>query len=450
MKPNADRGLASAPVVAALAILLGFCGAAWGQSAAEPKPGEDGLETWVRRLNSPKVRERRMAAQYFASESQNFYPQHCSRIIEDLMRGINDEDAFVRQKVVQAMGGTAQVEGFWFSWGAQGALNRALEDKDTGVRQAAAKALGAFGIRSATSRTNLLKLASRGDPLEREAAIVSLRAIIDPGPPPTAAIAWASVLLGLALLGAILALPVKGARPLGGALAVVGGLGLLLKLGLFLLPGLQASMSGWGPAAFVEPELGLAAGALLCAGLAMAVDAEERKVLRRLSLVLAFGLVAGGAARSSWLLSQPEAYKASKAIWDKKVCLQSTPYTGEAAAMATVLRARGRLDATEHEAAQTSLTAPGRGASELGVARGLKLMEPEARVRLRALSLEELEALKRPCLVMMRDSFWGDRAFALLKIENGRFHIGDPKTGPTLMDRQAFAEAWRGRAITLD
>jgi hypothetical protein len=260
------------------------------------------------------------------------------------------------------------------------------------------------------------------------------------------------VFLGFFILGATLALAVRGIAPerrvLLHALAIAALAPILAKTVLVLRPSLEPLFDGSPLFVYLERDFAVPFGVAFFA-LAARLVPDPRS--RRSVAVMPWVLLAYLTVSNACFFTTPACYVSDDNRWTGDgVCLQSTDYTCGPASIATLLRRRGVADATEHDAARLSATIPGRGMTDLGATMALRHFLPGKKVTIESASVDDLANVPVPCLAPLRYSFFFDHMTVLLGVEKKGFVIGDPLLGRVVLSRAELASRWLGHVITVE
>jgi hypothetical protein len=327
-------------------------------------------------------------------------------------------------------------------------LAAALKDKELRVRQAAAMSLGRLGGRAKTARAALTAALKDKNYGVRSAVNKALSKVITFEGLPTSALLSFFILFIPAVLGVIIVFRIDEQRL--GLLNTIAGISFVLTLAkgvLVFVPSLSFFFDGSDAFLYLERDIALPAGIIFCATATRLLPTDRNRRALKIFVGLLLLIQVG---QNAWVFTTPGCYKESNGEWVDGVCLQSTNYTCGAASAAVVLRAHGVADAVEHECARLSHTVPGRGVTDLGAARALRMKLPGRRVTLRVSTVEQLKDFNLPCLGSLKFSFWFDHMVAVLAVDERGYWIGDPLKGRVLMSADELKKRWLGRAITVD
>jgi predicted double-glycine peptidase len=129
-------------------------------------------------------------------------------------------------------------------------------------------------------------------------------------------------------------------------------------------------------------------------------------------------------------------------------CMQTTNYSCGAAACAAYLHSFG-IQANEREMAYHCRTTPFFGTSLCGLVRGLSRKIPGGRDRVSTerLTIEQLAALGRPALVVVKSSIV-NHWIVVDRVDDLEVSVRDPTSmAPGTMSRSKFEERWVGLAV---
>lgn len=203
---------------------------------------------------------------------------------------------------------------------------------------------------------------------------------------------------------------------------------------------------------------------VFAAVLAGLVHVDVTSPVRRAVPIAALSLVAAGAMAYPMLGARPEC---GAALWQRDVCLQTSPHTCSPASAATLLRMYG-IEASEAEMAELCMTR-GNGTNWMGLYRGLSLKTRNTPwcVEVFEVPRSDLSAgLTSPAILVARlpeDAEAGDafqdasgwvpgqaHSVVFLRCLNDRLlEVGDPSFGRELWRRRDLDVLWTGRGIRL-
>ncbi len=255
------------------------------------------------------------------------------------------------------------------------------------------------------------------------------------------------VLLVLSVVAAAAPLFLPRRRGVRTGLLVPALLGILAKAVLCFWRAPERFLAASDLFVYFERDVAVPFGVFFFAVAAGVIDDPRN---RRAVKVMPFLLIAYLVVSNAWTLRRPACYDRSDGIWHRGVCIQSSDFTCGAASIATVFSMLGVPGATEHEAAELSLTIPGRGVTDLGAALALRKKLPGRKVEIRFLPLDELSKVKPPALLPLRYNFWFDHMTVFMGMDGDNFVVGDPLRGPVRMSRAELEGRYLGDVITVD
>jgi hypothetical protein len=328
------------------------------------------------------------------------------------------------------------------------ALCLGLKDKDSRVRQLAARVLGRLGPKASTAREALKTAMTDENRAVRFAVEGALGKVITMTGRPKYAL-WAFLVLFIPmLLGTVIVFKIDRERKtLLNIISFTTFTFLVAKALFVFVPSWSMAFDGSDAFLYLERDFALPFGVVFCATATRLLPDEKNGRALKIFLVL---LIISLFGQNIWVFTNPSCYRQSDGIWTDGVCRQSTGYTCGAASAATVLRAHGVIDAVEHECAYLSHTMPHRGVTDLGAARALRKKLPGRTVTIRTTKIDELKGLNLPCMAPLKYSFFFDHMVVVMAVDEGGCWIGDPLKGRVFVKTAELKKRWIGRTITVD
>ncbi len=233
--------------------------------------------------------------------------------------------------------------------------------------------------------------------------------------------------------------PLFALAPLAAAaVAIRGAFGLWSTLPVTLLPfDFYPAIETWWAWPF---------GLFLCG---VGVAFLPSLITRDIALVV-IGLALVFFSAAAWGESFGGASKLKGRVDETGVCEQTSFYSCGAASAAMLLHSY-RIPASEREMAERCHTHYMFGTSLSGFVRGLGWSIPEGREGVRAarLTFDELAALERPCIVVIRLTSLANHAVIVDQVRGDQIRVRDPRGVTQDIPRSRFEDQWVGYAIWL-
>lgn len=158
--------------------------------------------------------------------------------------------------------------------------------------------------------------------------------------------------------------------------------------------------------------------------------------------------------RAGWWMVSPNHGDLGPPKWRNDVCLQTTDSTCVAASLATLLKARG-VETTEAEMAAMSYVVPGEGTTDSRAAWALErklaaVGRDDLRVTYERMTLTELIAAKKPCMVPISWGFFTSHMVCVMEASENNIVLGDPLSGRRMLRPRDFVVDWKGMVLRVE
>lgn len=212
------------------------------------------------------------------------------------------------------------------------------------------------------------------------------------------------------------------------------------------------SLSLLGPAFATLTEFtGMAMPAALLFGIATPrlPRPADRKAVYALIVIAGVYFIKAG-----WWMLSPGTGDLGPTKWKGDVCLQTTDSTCVAASMVTLLKSRG-VESTETEMAALGFVEPGGGTTDTRAAWALErklaaVGRTDLRVRYEHMTLEQLIATPKPCMVALQWGFFMSHMVCVMDANDTTITLGDPLSGRRVLRVQEFVKEWKGETLRLE